>query len=299
MIPLAIGSAVAFWLFAPLMVLAALGLVLSRKPVHSALFMAFVMIGIAVQYASLDAPFMFAVQIIVYTGAIMMLFLFVVMLVGVHTSDSIVETIKGHRVMATLAVLALAVLLISGIGRAATDPGQGLAEANAGGNVQGIAFLLFNRYVLVFEAAAALLLIATLGAMLLANRQRTSPRRTQADLARDRMQEYARSGVHPGGLPGSGVFARHNGIDAPALLPDGSVSEPSVSRALKARGVMLQGEHLADPTRETLASIEPDAPDAVGGRTIDEARATRAQLAPGRTGANDSEDLPHQGDEER
>lgn len=299
MIPLAIGSAVAFWLFAPLMVLAALGLVLSRKPVHSALFMAFVMIGIAVQYASLDAPFMFAVQIIVYTGAIMMLFLFVVMLVGVHTSDSVVETIKGQRVMATLAVLALAVLLISGIGRAATDPGQGLAEANAGGNVQGIAFLLFNRYVLVFEAAAALLLIATLGAMLLANRQRTSPRRTQADMARDRMQEYARSGAHPGGLPGSGVFARHNGIDAPALLPDGSVSEPSVSRTLKARGVMLEGEHLADPTRETLASIEPDATDAVGGRTIDEARAARAQLAPGRTGANDPEDLPHQGDEER
>lgn len=298
MIPLAIGSALAFWLFAPLMVLAALGLVLSRKPVHSALFMAFVMIGLAVQYSALDAPFMFAVQIIVYTGAIMMLFLFVVMLVGVHTSDSIVETIRGHRRMAVLAVLALAVLLITGIGRATTVEGRGLADANAGGNVQAIAYLLFNRYVLVFEAAAALLLIATLGAMLLAHRQRTTARRTQADHVRDRMQDYARTGAHPGGRPGSGVFARHNSIDAPALLPDGSIAEPSVSRVLKARGVMLQGEHLADPTRETLAAIDPDATDAVGGRTIDQARAAHAQLAPGR-GDTDLEDRPHEGDEER
>ncbi|SDB80707.1 NADH dehydrogenase subunit J [Raineyella antarctica] len=299
MIPLALGSELAFWLFAPLMVLAALGLVLSRRPVHSALFTAFVMVGLAVQYAALDAPFLFAVQIIVYTGAVMMLFLFVIMLVGVSSSDSIVETIKHQRVLVGLAVLALAVMLIAGIGSAGTDPGKGLAEPNASGNVQGIAWLLFNRYVLVFEAAAALLLIATIGAMVLANRQRTTPRRTQADIARDRMKEYARTGAHPGGLPGSGVFARHNSIDAPALLPDGSVAEPSVSRTLKARGVMLQGEHLADATRETLAAIDPDATDAVGGRTIDEARATRAQLPQGSTGVKDPEDLAHKGDEER
>ena len=299
MIPLVTGSAVAFWLFAPLMVVAALGIVLSRKPVHSALWMAFVMVGLGVQYAALDAPFMFVVQIIVYTGAIMMLFLFVVMLVGVSSTDSIVETIKGQRAMAVLAVLALAVMLIVGIGHAATDPGRGLVEANAAGNVQGIAWLLFNRYVLVFEASAALLLIATIGAMVLAHHERTTPKKKQPELVLERMQNYARTGAHPGGLPGSGVFARHNGIDAPALLPDGTVAEPSVSRTLKARGVMLQGDHLADPTRETLAAIEPDAADAVGGRTIGEAHAARAQLESAGTTATDPDDRSHEGAEER
>lgn len=278
MIPMVTGAGVAFWLLAPLMVLAALGMVTSRKPVHSALFMAFVMVAMAVQYSSLDAPFMFVVQIIVYTGAIMMLFLFVVMLIGVDSTDSIVETIKGQRALSLLAVLALAVMVLFGVGNAISDEPATLAQANAGGNVQGIAWLLFNKYVLVFEAAAALLLIATVGAMVLAHRERTSPRKLQPELARERIQEYARTGAHPGGLPSSGVFARHNGVDAPALLPDGSVAEPSVSRTLKARGVMLQGDNLSDPTRDALASIDPDATDAVGGRTIDQARAARGQL---------------------
>ena len=283
MISLVTGAGVAFWLLAPLMVVAAVGIVVSRKPVHSALFMAFVMVALAVQYAALDAPFMFVVQIIVYTGAIMMLFLFVVMLIGVDSTDSIVETIKGQRAMSVLAVVAMAVLVLFAVGNAVTDAPRALEDANAAGNVQGIAWLLFNRYVLVFQAAAALLLIATIGAMVLAHRERTSPRKLQPELARERIQEYARTGAHPGGLPGSGVFARHNGVDAPALLPDGSVAEPSVSRTLKARGVMLQGDHLADPTREALAAIEPEATDAVGGQTIEQARSARAQLesAPG------------------
>ena len=87
------GPAIAFWLLAPVMVLGALGMILARKPVHSALCLAAVMISLAVQYAALDAPFLFAVQIIVYTGAILMLFLFVLMLVGVDAADSLVETI--------------------------------------------------------------------------------------------------------------------------------------------------------------------------------------------------------------
>ncbi len=88
----------AFWILAPIMVLAALGILFVRKAVHAALLLAVVMMSLAVLYAVLDAPFLFAVQIIVYTGAILMLFLFVVMLVGVDASDSVVETIKGQRV---------------------------------------------------------------------------------------------------------------------------------------------------------------------------------------------------------
>ena len=92
-----------FWILAPIMVIAALGILFVRKAVHAALLLAVVMISLAVLYAVLDAPFLFAVQIIVYTGAILMLFLFVVMLVGVDASDSVVETIKGQRLMATIA----------------------------------------------------------------------------------------------------------------------------------------------------------------------------------------------------
>jgi hypothetical protein len=82
LLPLVTGAEVAFWMLAPVMVLGALGMILARKPVHSALCLAAVMISLAVQYAAQDAPFLFAVQIIVYTGAILMLFLFVLMLVG-------------------------------------------------------------------------------------------------------------------------------------------------------------------------------------------------------------------------
>src|SRR6266540_5199061 len=99
------------------MVLAAISMILVRKAVHSALALATVMICLAIQYAAQDAPFLFAVQIIVYTGAILMLFLFVLMLVGVDASDSLVETIRGQRLLAGLAFLAFGVLLIGGIGR--------------------------------------------------------------------------------------------------------------------------------------------------------------------------------------
>ena len=82
-VPLVTGAAIAFWMLAPVMILGALGMILARKPVHSALCLAAVMISLAVQYAAQEAPFLFVVQIIVYTGAILMLFLFVLMLVGV------------------------------------------------------------------------------------------------------------------------------------------------------------------------------------------------------------------------
>ena len=93
---------VMFWILAPVIVAAALGVLFARKAVHAALLLAVVMIGLAVMYAVQDAPFLFAVQIIVYTGAILMLFLFVLMLVGVDASDSVVETIKGQRLAATI-----------------------------------------------------------------------------------------------------------------------------------------------------------------------------------------------------
>ncbi|CAA9306956.1 MAG: NADH-ubiquinone oxidoreductase chain J [uncultured Friedmanniella sp.] len=259
-VPLVTGASVAFWLLAPVMVLAALGMILSRKPVHSALCLATVMISLAVQYAAQDAPFLFAVQIIVYTGAILMLFLFVLMLVGVDVADSLVETIKGQRPLAILAGLSFGALLVFAVGNAVVGNPVGLAGVNNenGGNVQGIAALLFNRYVFVFEATSALLITAAVGAMVLAHRERLTKKLTQADLAADRLRRYAATGDHPGPLPTPGVFARHNAVDTPALLPDGSVSELSVSATLRARGEILDSHELAAPTDATIKALTPD-----------------------------------------
>jgi NADH-quinone oxidoreductase subunit J len=259
MMLLVTGPQVAFWLLAPVMVLGALGMILARKPVHSALCLAAVMISLAVQYAAQDAPFLFAVQIIVYTGAILMLFLFVLMLVGVDAADSLVETIKGQRALAVLAGLGFGSLLVLAVGNAIVANPAGLSDANTenGGNTQGIAALVFNRYVFAFEATSALLITAAVGAMVLAHRERLVPKKTQADLASLRMRRYAETGQHPGPLPTPGVFARHNAVDTPALLPDGSVSELSVSATLRARGDILNANELVEPIDQTVKAIAP------------------------------------------
>ena len=225
-----------FWVVAPLVVLAALGILFVRKAVHAALLLAVVMIGLAVLYAVLDAPFLFAVQIIVYTGAILMLFLFVMMLIGVGTSDSVVETIRGQRALAIVLGLLLGAVLVTGLAQVTLGTVVGLDEANAGGNVPNLANVLFSRYVFAFEATSALLITAALGAMVLAHRERLTPKATQASLAAQRMRDYAEHGKHPGPLPSPGVYARHNAVDTPALLPDGTASEASISRVLAARG---------------------------------------------------------------
>jgi NADH-quinone oxidoreductase subunit J len=257
LIPLVTGASVAFWLLAPVMILGALGMILARKPVHSAMCLAAVMISLAIQYAALQAPFLFVVQIIVYTGAILMLFLFVLMLVGVDVRESLVETIKGQRTLAILAGLGLGSLLIFAVGNAIIGPNIGLRADNEeyGGNVQGIAALLFDRYVFAFEATSALLITAAVGAMVLAHRERLTKRRSQADMAGSRMQRYAETGQHPGPLPTPGVFARHNAVDTPALLPDGSVSDLSVSATLRARGTILDSRDLVKPVDQTVEAI--------------------------------------------
>src|SRR3712207_6657927 len=123
---------IAFWVLAPIMVLAALGILVVRKAVHAALLLAVVMISLAVLYAVLDAPFLFAVQIIVYTGAILMLFLFVMMLIGVDASDSIVETIRGQRAMAVVLGLVFGAVLVVGLGQVTLGTVVGLDAANEG-----------------------------------------------------------------------------------------------------------------------------------------------------------------------
>jgi NADH-quinone oxidoreductase subunit J len=225
------GEAVVFWILGPIAVLAAFGVVFSKKAVHSALMLAGVMLSLAILYLAQDAPFLGVVQVVVYTGAVMMLFLFVLMLVGVDSGDSLVETLRGQRVAGLLAAVGFGGLLIFSLGDAVVS-NTGLDQANSDGNVQGLANLIFSRYVFAFEVTSALLITAALGAMILAHRERHEHRPNQRELSQQRF----RGGVHPAPLPGPGTYARHNAVDTPALLPDGSPAEFSVSRVLIARG---------------------------------------------------------------
>lgn len=249
----------AFWVLAPLMVAAALGILFVRKAVHAALLLAVVMISLAVLYLVLEAPFLFAVQIIVYTGAILMLFLFVVMLVGVDASDSVVETIRGQRLLAVLTGLAFAAVVLLGLGQVTLGAATGLEAANQPGNIEALASLLFSRYVLAFEVTAALLITAAVGAMVLAHRERLEPRPDQAALAAQRVRDYAESGKPLTPMPAPGVYARHNAVDTPALLPDGTAAQSSVPRVLAARGTVRSVPAFADDVVEVQRQLGQDA----------------------------------------
>ncbi len=246
------GETVLFWVLAPVMVLGALGLLFAKKAVHAALCMASVMVSLGIVYFAQQAPFLGGVQIFVYTGAVMMLFLFVLMLVGVDSSDSLIETIKGQRAGAALLGLGVAALLIGVLSRVTLPPPAGLDRINSEGNISTLATLIFGTYVWAFEVTGALLITAALGAMVLAHRERLVPKPTQRQLAERRIKE----GPVKAPLPAPGVFARHNAVDIPALLPDGTPSELSVSRVLVARNQMRPSEELSGEVGTTVTELE-------------------------------------------
>lgn len=227
------GETILFWVMAAVSVIGAIGVVAAPKAVYSAIALATTMIALAVLYIAQDAPFLGVVQIVVYTGAVMMLFLFVVMLIGVDSSDSLVETLRGQRIAAIAVGVGFGVLVIAGIGSVSAAGFVGLAQANEGGNVEGLAALIFTQYLWAFELTGALLITAALGAMVLAHRERFEHRKTQRELAIERFAP----GGHPTTLPNPGVYARHNAVDVPGRLPDGSASELSVSAILQLRPV--------------------------------------------------------------
>lgn len=228
-------EAVLFWVLGTVAVLGALGVISAPKAVYSAMFLATTMIVLAVFYIAQGALFLGVVQVVVYTGAVMMLFLFVLMLIGVDSSDSLVETIRGQRVAAIVIGVGFGILLIAGIGNVSAGGFTGLAQANAGGNVEGLAALIFVRYLWAFELTSALLITAALGAMVLAHRERFERRKTQRELAEERFKP----GGYPTTLPNPGVFARNNAVDIAARLPDGSGSDLSVSPILQKRTVTV------------------------------------------------------------
>jgi NADH-quinone oxidoreductase subunit J len=210
--------------------LCAIGVVAARKAVYSALCLAMSMILLAVLYTMQGAVFLGVVQVVVYTGAVLMLFLFVLMFVGIDSADALTETLRGQRVAVAVVGVGFGMLLIGAIGGISFDgmSAGGRGERPQGGNVADVAELIFTRYVWAFELTSALLITAALGAMVLAHRERFGRRKTQRELSQQRF----RPGGQPTTLPSPGVYARHNAVDTPARLADGRFCDLSVSRTL-------------------------------------------------------------------
>ncbi|WP_408640376.1 NADH-quinone oxidoreductase subunit J [Saccharomonospora xinjiangensis] len=230
------GEAVAFWILGPIALAGALGMVFARNAVHSALWLVLTMLSLGLLYLTQQAQFLGFTQIIVYTGAIMMLFLFVLMLVGRESSDSVVEVLRGQRLMAGLVGIGVAVLLAATLARAVADvtPAAPLDPwSDAGGGAAGLGRLIFTDYLFPFELTAALLITAAMAGMVLSftTRHMKGGKRSQRELVVARFRgEYER----PSPKPGPGVFATSSSVATPALLPDGSVAPESLSELIEA-----------------------------------------------------------------
>jgi NADH-quinone oxidoreductase subunit J len=269
------GEAVLFWVGAIICVAGALGLIFCKKAVHSALCLCAVMVCLALFYMAQGAIFLGVVQIVVYTGAIMMLFLFVLMLIGIDTAEALTESIRGQRWAAVLSAVAFGAILLGVIAHAnlGTFAGTDAANAAAGGNVPSLAHLLFSKYYWAFEVSSAVLITSALGAMVLAHRERVHARKTQREQSEERFKRYERDPnaiVTP--LPAPGVYAQHNAVDTPALLPDGRPSDLSVNATLRSRGVLRGIKPLFVPlprTDQTHAGQQHD-DDSLAGRSADE-----------------------------
>jgi NADH-quinone oxidoreductase subunit J len=163
---------IVFVVLAPLAVVTALGMVLTRNAVYSALLLVVNFFCLAGFYVLLEAQFVAAVQVIVYAGAIMVLFLFVLLLIGIGHEEAVQETIRGQRPAAVLLTLGLLVAIVGALLAGVFDAAPAsLATANEGGNTQAVGRILFTRYTFAFETAGILLVVAAVGALVLGKRQ--------------------------------------------------------------------------------------------------------------------------------
>ena len=247
-------SPVLFWLVAFITVIPALALLFARKPVYVAMAVVLVMVGLAVSYVALEAPFLGVVQIVVYTGAVMMLFLFTLMLVGVDSRESLKETITGQRWIALALAVGVGALLISVVSEVTFS----VSDNPTVGEPVEVASWLFGDYVLVVEVLGFLLITSAVGALVLTHVPRLFPKHTQAEIQAARVA----AGADPVNKAFPGFYARHNALDAPALDPEGNPLEDSVSRVLKIRGQTIDGSEFKDDSRarrRELGAKEDDA----------------------------------------
>jgi NADH-quinone oxidoreductase subunit J len=230
----AVGSGHASWVdvgtfavAAAIVLAGAVGVVVARNPVHSALMLVMTLFGVAVLFVLQRDPFLAAVQVIVYAGAIVVLFLFVIMFLGVDRQEEIVEPLRGQRPLAIgLVVLGTTGLLLLGQVSKWTTGAPHVAGVDAGrqSNVYLLGKSVYTTYLFPFEATAALLVIAVVGAVVLARRPPTSAH-PRSD---DELDEPA-GGTATGEPTASDPDEGTDPIDG-AVAPDaGKRAEPSES----------------------------------------------------------------------
>lgn len=234
-----VGEAVLFWCVAVIMALCALGVLFFKKAAYAAICMVGVMLGLAVLYVTLGAPFLGTVQVVVYTGAIMMLFLFVIMMIGVGASDEYTRQGRGRIIASVLVGLALIILLGGTIGMATVKGGEPSdVDPYSNEPITMLAVELFQKHWFSMELAGALLITAAIGAMLLTHTDHLGPRIDQRATAEAKMRAFKEHGRRIGQLPAPGVYATSNSADVPAISGEtlGPV-EDSVPRVLRVRGL--------------------------------------------------------------
>ena len=170
---------IVFVLASAMMLIGAFGVITRRNPVHAALSLVLTLFGVAVHFVALEAYFLAAVQIIVYAGAIVVLFLFVIMLLGVDKAEDLhTEPLVVQRWLAGIAGLGLLGLLVIAVSRGVevlTTRAEGLATSAEGAsgdaNIQQLARSVFGDYVVAFELTSILLVVAVVGTVMLARRR--------------------------------------------------------------------------------------------------------------------------------
>jgi NADH-quinone oxidoreductase subunit J len=196
---------VTFGIGATIVILGAIGVVTSRNPVHAALMLVMTLFGVAVLFVEEGANFLAAVQVIVYAGAIVVLFLFVIMFLGVDREENLAEEpLPFQRPLAgILVVLGLAGIFTLGIGAkwsTGAPSVAGPAQGQPGGDVAALGRSIFTTYLFAFEITAALLVIAVVGAVVLARRPRSSTPAEESDGGGAVAGPVPRPGAADGGI---------------------------------------------------------------------------------------------------
>lgn len=249
------GETILFVLLAVCMLaMAAYGLLITRRAVHSAAAMITVMVGFAFLYTMLEAPFMGVVQVAVYTGAILMMFLFVLMMIGVDSTDAKGENLPGQRAIAIIGGVGIVVIAAGVILLAKMPDPVGMKAANGESNPTAVATGIFGSHLVAMEIAGSLLIVAALGAMVLTHRESVRGRLSQEDLVDAKMEAYAASGRHPGQKPRTGVYAESNSAANPALSHAGVVLEDAVPRMLRVRGQANKVSDMSPAVLEAAAA---------------------------------------------
>lgn len=250
---ISIGETLLFGVVAVFMVvLTVFGLLITRRAVHTIICVIFTMVGFAVLYTMLEAPFMGVAQIVVYTGAILMMFLFVLMLIGVDSADSGLETLKAQRPVAVLGGIGILAILTGIVLGAATPNAIGLEMANAETNPMGVAKIIFSNHVLTLQLTGTLLVVAALGAMTLTHRDRMRKKETQEEIANRKVEEFVAGGAHIGHRPNPGVYAESNSSANPALTADSTAVPGSTNRVLQVRGQVRKVSEISPRTAERI-----------------------------------------------